>query len=185
MGMRDSERWTAYESPLGTLTVIASREGALRSVSFPGADRGLDPGSECPIEEVTDQLDEYFAGERRGFELDLDLFGEALQMEVWASLAEIPFGSTVSYGELTAQIDPGVFPAGLEPYEQVRAVAREIGRTPVPIVVPCHRVVGANGSLTGYGGGLERKRILLELERRVVSGMSPELAWAQEQLAIL
>ncbi|HWB69899.1 MAG TPA: methylated-DNA--[protein]-cysteine S-methyltransferase [Solirubrobacterales bacterium] len=183
--MSESERWTAYESPLGVLTVIVAPDGALRSVSFPGREWDLDPEAECPIEGVTGQLDEYFAGERRGFDLDLDLYGEALQMEVWASLGEIPFGSTVSYGELTEKIDPAVFPAGLEPYERVRATAREIGRTPVPIVVPCHRVVGADGRLTGFGGGLERKRILLELERRVAAGLSPEPAWAQEQLAIL
>jgi methylated-DNA-[protein]-cysteine S-methyltransferase len=111
------------------------------------------------------QLEEYFAGERRRFDVDLDLRGTPLQLLVWERLREIPYGSTVSYGELAGRVDATAFPVGLEPWERVRAVAAEVGRTPTPIVVPCHRVIGADGSLTGYGGGLERKRALLDLER--------------------
>jgi methylated-DNA-[protein]-cysteine S-methyltransferase len=178
-------QWTTHESPLGVLTAVASAEGSLRNVFFAGQAPALDPAARRPLESVTAQLDQYFAGERQGFELALDLSGAPLRMAVWQRLREIPYGATVSYGELAGDLDPAVFPAGIEPYECVRAVGTAIGRTPTPIVIPCHRVIGADGSLTGYGGGLERKRVLLDLERRVAAGLSPELAWAQRQLAIL
>ena len=110
------------------------------------------------------QLDEYFAGTRRGFELEVELRGTPFQLAVWRRLREIPYGSTVSYGGIVDDLDEAVFPAGLEPHQRARAVGTEVGRTPVPIVVPCHRVIGADGSLTGYGGGLDRKRALLDLE---------------------
>ena len=85
-------------------------------------------------------------------------------MAVWNRLRRIPYGATLSYGEIAEDLGEAVFPADLEPHERARAVGAEVGRTPVPIVVPCHRVIGADGSLTGYGGGLERKRALLDLE---------------------
>ncbi len=85
-------------------------------------------------------------------------------MEVWARLREIPYGTTVSYGQVAAAVDPAAFPPHLERHRWARAVGTEVGRTPVPIVIPCHRVLGADGSLTGYGGGLDRKRALLDLE---------------------
>jgi methylated-DNA-[protein]-cysteine S-methyltransferase len=119
------------------------------------------------MEPVAAQLEEYFAGDRETFELGVELGGTPLQLAVWERLREIPYGETRSYGEVTEGLDESIFPAGLEPYERVRAVGTEIGRTPVPIVVPCHRVVGSDGSLTGYGGGLHRKRALLELEQGV------------------
>ena len=114
--------------------------------------------------QVTAQLDQYFAGERRRFDLDVELGGTPFQVAVWERLREIPYGSTASYGEIAAGLGEAAFPAALEPHERAGAVGAEVGRTPVPIVIPCHRVIGADGSLTGYGGGLERKRALLDLE---------------------
>lgn len=168
MDIGNGNYWTIYESPLGPLTVVAAPGGALRRLRFPeeGAPP-LDETSRHPLESAITQLDEYFAGERQGFELPLELAGTPLQRQVWARLREIPYGETVSYGELTEGIDRSVFPRDLEPYQRVRAVGTEIGRTPVPIVIPCHRVLGADGSLTGYGGGLHRKRALLDLESGV------------------
>jgi methylated-DNA-[protein]-cysteine S-methyltransferase len=110
------------------------------------------------------ELDEYFAGRRRAFELPLDLRGSPFQLAVWEQLLEIPYGSTVSYGAVAAAIRPALYEHGLEDYMRPRAVGAAVGANPIAIVVPCHRVVGADGSLTGYGGGLPRKRALLELE---------------------
>ena len=158
------DRWVTFESSIGELTVVAAPSGALRALHFPGRQLSLDATDRDPLAPVTAQLEEYFAGRRQRFDLPLDLRGTPLQMRVWERLREIPYGETVSYGELAEGVEEAVFPSGLEPHERVRAVAAEVGRTPVPIVVPCHRVIGADGSLTGYGGGLERKRALLELE---------------------
>jgi methylated-DNA-[protein]-cysteine S-methyltransferase len=155
--------WTAYESPLGPLTLVAGAAG-VRSVRFAAPGPRLDRALRDPMPLVVEQLEEYFAGERRAFELGLDLDGTPLQKLVWARLREIPYGETVSYGELAARIEASRYPDGLEPYQRVRLAAKEIGRTPTPILVPCHRVIGADGSLTGYGGGLPRKRALLDLE---------------------
>jgi methylated-DNA-[protein]-cysteine S-methyltransferase len=155
--------WTAYESPLGRLTVVLSPAGALRAIHFPGGP-GMATADAHAMPGVTAQLDEYFAGERREFDLEVELSGSGFQTAVWERLREIPYGSTVSYGQIADDLGEAAFPAGLEPHERARAVGAEVGRTPVPIVVPCHRVIGADGSLTGYGGGLERKRALLELE---------------------
>jgi methylated-DNA-[protein]-cysteine S-methyltransferase len=119
------------------------------------------------LPEVATQLEEYFAGDRRGFDLPLGLAGTPLQLRVWERLERIPYGETISYGELAQEIDPAAYPSGLEGHERVRAAASAVGRTPTPILVPCHRVIGADGSLTGYGGGLQRKRALLDLERGI------------------
>ena len=116
----------------------------------------------CP--RSTDQLDAYFAGELREFELELDLRGTPLQKAVWRALLEIPYGETASYGEQAAKIDPALFDTDVEPWQRARVVGAANGRNPVAVIVPCHRVIGADGSLTGYGGGLERKRALLDLE---------------------
>ena len=153
--------WTVIESPVGPLTLSGGRAG-LREVAFDGQASPRAPRR--PMPEVTAQLEAYFAGELREFDLDLDLRGSPLQIQVWGRLREIPYGSTVTYGELAEQIDAAAFTAGTEPWERARAVGAEVGRTPTPIVVPCHRVIGADGSLTGYGGGLWRKRTLLDLE---------------------
>jgi methylated-DNA-[protein]-cysteine S-methyltransferase len=165
--MSQERETKAYESPVGSLEISVGGDGRLRRIRFPNEEPR--PGESDPgqIEPVARQLDEYFEGERRRFDLDLELTGTPLQLAVWSRLRQIPYGETVSYGELTADLDPAVFPADLEPYQRVRAVGTEIGRTPVPIVVPCHRVIGADGSLTGYGGGLHRKRALLDLEQGV------------------
>jgi methylated-DNA-[protein]-cysteine S-methyltransferase len=138
-----------------------------------------------PMPQLTDQLDAYFAGEREVFELDLDLRGTPLQLLVWDRLRQIPYGATTTYGELARQIDERHYPADLEPYKRVRLAATAIGRTPTPILVPCHRVIGADGSLTGYGGGLERKRALLELEGGSGAGEQPEQTVADRQLSML
>jgi methylated-DNA-[protein]-cysteine S-methyltransferase len=149
--------WTTYDSPIGTLTLFATEFG-LSGIAFPVGDihTAGDPDPDA-LAFATGQLDEYFAGERRAFDLPLDYSGSEFQMDVWHQLRQIPFGETISYGEVTRRI-------GRSDYKDVRAVGGCVGRTPVPIVIPCHRVIGADGSLTGYGGGLERKRALLEHE---------------------
>ncbi|MBS1881080.1 MAG: methylated-DNA--[protein]-cysteine S-methyltransferase [Actinobacteria bacterium] len=173
--------WTICDGPVGPLTVVAGTAG-VRGVWFEGQAPRLEAAGRRQMPVVAEQLAEYFAGERRGFELDLDLRGEPLQLAVWGQLRGIPYGETTSYGELSRRIDPSLFPAELEPYKRVRLVAATIGRTPTPIIVPCHRVIGADGSLTGYGGGLGRKRTLLELERRVAG---PPAGAEADQLALL
>jgi methylated-DNA-[protein]-cysteine S-methyltransferase len=152
--------WTTYEGPLGPLTLVGGDAG-LSSLEFPGA-APRDESDRDPLAfaDVTAQLDEYFDGERRMFNLQLDLRGTPFQLAVWEQLRTIPYGTTVSYGELADRINRP---------DRVRAVGGAVGRTPVPIIVPCHRVIGADGSMTGYGGGLARKRLLLELESRVAA----------------
>jgi methylated-DNA-[protein]-cysteine S-methyltransferase len=156
--------WTVYESPLGSLTLIAGAAG-LRNVLFPGRSTRLEEDARASLPDVTDQLDRYFEGELVGFDLELDLRGGSLERIVWGLLLEIPYGQTIGYGELAGRIDPNAYPDGLEPYKRARLVGAAVGRTPTPIIVPCHRVIGADGSLTGYGGGLDRKRALLDLEQ--------------------
>jgi methylated-DNA-[protein]-cysteine S-methyltransferase len=161
--LEDTLSWTIFESPLGSLTILGGPQG-IRNVHFPGRSPKTNESARRPMEPAIEQLEQYFAGERRAFELDLDLRGTPLQRRVWAELEKIPYGSTTSYGELARRIDDSLYPDRLEPYERVRLVGATIGRTPTPILVPCHRVIGADGSLTGYGGGLQRKQALLELE---------------------
>lgn len=172
-------RWTIYESPVGTLLLVAGPDG-LTDLRFPGGGRGPNEGAEGPIPVVEEQLAAYFAGELREFDLRLDMgCGTPLEREVWRRLLEIPYGETISYGELAGRIDPGLFDADVEPWRRARVVGAANGRNPISIVVPCHRVIGADGSLVGYGGGLERKRTLLELERGTVGGPDPELPASQ------
>ena len=110
--------------------------------------------------EARDQLEAYFAAELREFDLPLAPHGTPFQLEVWHALTEIPYGQTASYAELAARVGrPGAF----------RAVGAANGRNPIAVIVPCHRVIGADGTLTGYGGGLERKRTLLELEAGITA----------------
>jgi methylated-DNA-[protein]-cysteine S-methyltransferase len=106
---------------------------------------------------VREQLKAYFAGQRRDFDLPLAMHGTAFQRGVWHALSAIPYGETLCYGELACRIGRP---------SAARAVGLANGRNPISVIVPCHRVIGANGDLTGYGGGVERKRMLLELERR-------------------
>jgi methylated-DNA-[protein]-cysteine S-methyltransferase len=160
---RTQANWTVYESPIGPLTLVAGSQG-LTDLGFPGRLRAPAGAKKGPMPAVTDQLDAYFAGELREFELGLDLHGTPLEEAVWRALLEIPYGETASYGEQAAKIDPSLFDADVEPWQRARVVGAANGRNPIAIVVPCHRVIGADGSLTGYGGGLERKRALLDLE---------------------
>jgi methylated-DNA-[protein]-cysteine S-methyltransferase len=141
-------------SPVGPLTLEA-RRGRLTGVRFAGrvdADAGGDP----TLAACARQLEEYFSGTRHRFDLPFSLPTAPFDHTVLTAVAEIPFGERTSYGAVTRAV-------GLE-FEDVRAVAAAIGRNPLPIVVPCHRVIGADGSLTGYGGGLARKARLLALE---------------------
>jgi methylated-DNA-[protein]-cysteine S-methyltransferase len=163
--MSDSgAHWTIYESPVGPLTLLAGPTG-LTDLNFPGRLGVPAEAPKRPMPEVTRQLDAYFAGELRDFDLPLDPQGTPLQMAVWRALLEIPYGETASYGEQAAKIDPSLFDTDVEPWQRARVVGAANGRNPISIVVPCHRVIGADGSLTGYGGGLERKQALLDLER--------------------
>jgi methylated-DNA-[protein]-cysteine S-methyltransferase len=155
--------WTIYESPIGPLTLVAGPRG-LTALSFPGQIRVPAEAAKQPLPEVTRQLDAYFAGELREFDLPLDPRGTPLELAVWRALLEIPYGETASYGEQAAKIDPSLFEPDVEPWQRARVVGAANGRNPLAIVVPCHRVIGADGSLTGYGGGLECKRALLDLE---------------------
>lgn len=178
--------WTVYESPIGALTLLGGSRG-LASIHFPGYSSRLAPEARRPMRELVEQLAEYFAGERREFELALDLTGSPLQRRVWELLREIPYGSTTTYGELAAQIDDALYGDDPGAHLRARVVGAAVGRTPTPIVVPCHRVIGADGSLTGYGGGLTRKRALLELEGVSVRGETGERARVRrsDQLALL
>ncbi len=154
------------DSPIGPLTLV-TEGGALTGLYMDvqghepdeatlGVPASLDDDE--VLAEAARQLGAYFAGELTTFDLPLDLEGTGFQRTVWAGLQQIPYGQTTSYGELARRIG--------QPTAS-RAVGLANGRNPVSIVVPCHRVVGSNGSLTGYGGGLPRKQFLLALEQRV------------------
>lgn len=183
--MNSSFGWTVCESPIGLLTVAGVSGGGITHIYFEGHTPRLPEDAKRPMPEVIAQLDAYFAGERQAFELDLDLQGKPLQRKVWQRLLEIPYGKTTTYGEVAGQIDEALYDAGLEPYKRPRVVGAAIGRNPVPVVVPCHRVIGADGSLTGYFGGLERKKVLLDLEGVRLAGATPEPAAPKDQLAML
>jgi methylated-DNA-[protein]-cysteine S-methyltransferase len=178
--MSEAVFWDVYESPIGPLTLIAGEEG-LRGLWFPGKTPAPPEAARRPLPAVAEQLEAYFQGELRAFDVDLDMRGAPLDREVWRRLLDIPYGGTESYGELAARVDPDLFPAGCEPWQRARVVGAANGRNPVSIIVPCHRVIGADGSLTGYGGGLHRKQKLLELEG---SG-KPDPAWETRQTSLL
>jgi methylated-DNA-[protein]-cysteine S-methyltransferase len=151
-----TSRWTTTASPLGPLTLHGGPDG-LTALEFPGHGTPRDEAARAPdlFADAVAQLEAYFAGELRHFDLELDLGGTPFQRDVWHRLLEIPCGETISYGALARALGR---PAS------VRAVAAAVGRTPVPIIVPCHRVIAGDGNLTGYRGGLERKQALLTLE---------------------
>ncbi len=174
--------WTTYESPLGPLTLIAGTAG-LRNVHFPGRAPDLPDGDCNPaaLAEAATQLDEYFAGRRQTFELELDLGGSAFQKRVWSALQGLPYGQTTTYGELADELE--VERSGY--FSGARKVAWAIGATPTPIVVPCHRVIGADGSLTGYLGGLQRKHALLTFEATGRAIDAHWDTWQPRQLALL
>ena len=142
------------DSPIGPLGLVASEQG-LRSVRF-HARRLRGEGTSPILEETAEQLGAYFAGDLTEFDLPLDLDGTEFQQQCWLALATIPYGQTVSYGEQARRL--GLGPAA------ARAVGAANGQNPLPLVLPCHRVIGADGSLTGFGGGLHVKRFLLEHE---------------------
>lgn len=166
--------WNIYESPLGQLTLIGGPAG-LRELRFPGKGGAVDEAHRDPeaLAGAVTQLDEYFAGRRQRFDLTLDLVGTRFQLAVWHALLEIPYGTTVSYGEVGRALGRP---------DRVRAVGAANGRNPIAIIVPCHRVIGADGSLTGYGGGLHRKRALLDLEAAAAGGQP--LLLPQRQLML-
>jgi methylated-DNA-[protein]-cysteine S-methyltransferase len=145
---------TVLDTPIGPLGLEASETG-LRAVTFHASGVRAD-GSSPVLDEAARQLDAYFAGELATFDLPLELEGSEFQRRCWLALATIPYGQTVSYGEQARRLGLGS--------DAARAVGAANGRNPLPIVLPCHRVVGANGSLTGFGGGLDVKRFLLEHE---------------------
>jgi methylated-DNA-[protein]-cysteine S-methyltransferase len=155
--------YRTIESPIGLLT-LAGHGSALTNLRMVDqtyepsrTDWSADPGA---FNDAVDQLGAYFAGELTDFDIELDLRGTEFQQRVWKALLTIPYGDTRSYGEIAEQIGaPGA----------ARAVGLANGHNPIAIVVPCHRVIGASGSLTGYGGGFDRKRTLLELEKKRAS----------------
>ena len=147
------------ETPVGPLTIVAGDSG-LAAVLF-GDEPGASEDSHPVIAATARQVRQYFAGERRAFDLPLDLSGTQFQRRAWLALAAVPYGTTRSYGEQARLLGaPG----------SARAVGAANGRNPLPIVLPCHRLVGADGSLTGYGGGLEIMRALLDLVAGVRAG---------------
>lgn len=153
-------RFVHHDSPVGPLLLAADDE-ALRVIEFPSprhaTARGEDwrEGDNAILREARRQLDDYFAGRRRAFTLPLGPRGTDFQRTVWHALAGIPYGATISYAQLAQRVGKA---------SAMRAVGAANGRNPLPIVLPCHRVVGSDGSLTGFGGGLPTKRFLLELE---------------------
>ena len=152
-------RYTMLDSPLGAMPCARDEVGII-TLLLPHGRGGTEPAADwvrddSAFDDIRIQLAEYFAGTRRSFDLPLHLRGSAFQRRVWAALSDIPCGETTSYGELAQAIGvPGA----------ARAVGLANGQNPVPIIVPCHRVIGANGSLIGYGGGLDAKRWLLTHE---------------------
>jgi methylated-DNA-[protein]-cysteine S-methyltransferase len=180
--MSTAPAWTILESPIGPLTVVAGPNG-IANIHFDGHAPRLPEAARQPLREAVDRLGAYFDGRCRAFELDLDLRGTPLQRQVWRLLLEIPYGETTTYGEVARRVGDSLYDPGLEAYERPRVVGAAIGRNPVPVVVPCHRVIGADGSLTGFFGGIWRKRVLLELEGALPAA-APEPP-AADQLALM
>ena len=163
MAKREQEHTTYYtyvDTPVGTLLLAGSREHGLRYVSFQRGKGAKVPESQwqrsdAPLRDAIRQLREYFRGKRTSFDLKLNPKGTPFQLEVWRALAEIPYGTTRSYAQIARRVGRPL---------AVRAVGLANGRNPLPIVVPCHRVIGSGGQLVGYGGGLPIKQALLQLE---------------------
>lgn len=155
-------RYDIMPSPVGDLLLVADEVGLSHIVMLPW-DRAPDLATMTRDEtgvlgSARDQLDEYFEGERTAFDVTLSMHGSPFQRRVWEALGEIPYGETWSYGQLARTVGD---------VKASRAVGSANGQNPVPIIVPCHRVIGATGKLVGYGGGLERKKYLLGMEARV------------------
>jgi methylated-DNA-[protein]-cysteine S-methyltransferase len=161
-----STRHVVIDSPIGPLTLVRDDDG-LTGLYYPGhwtrPDQTtfgprVEPSEDHGFDEAIAQLREYFAGERQEFDLPLNPLGGERARQVWELLTEIPYGQTTSYGALADQVGSGV---------DARDIGGFVGANPLSIFVPCHRVVGSNGKLTGYAGGLDRKRYLLELENAI------------------
>jgi methylated-DNA-[protein]-cysteine S-methyltransferase len=164
--------YTTVDSPIGELMLVGGDDG-LAGVYMTPHRHGpeLDPAwrrDPAPFAEAARQLEEYFAGDRTEFDLALDPRGTEFQQRVWALLREIPYGETTTYGALAERLGNP---------RTVRAVGLANGRNPISIVVPCHRVIGSDGSLVGFGGGLERKRTLLAHEASVAAGGFRATLW--------
>lgn len=158
---------TQVETPIGLLTVVAGPAGVQQILfdsqpfdSQPSPADGNDEPAGEVLEETASQLRQYFAGDRTSFDLPLDLGGTPFQHKAWLALATIPFGETISYGEQARRVGRPT---------AARAIGAANGRNPIPIVLPCHRVIGASGALTGFGGGLGTKEALLAHEQRVLA----------------
>ena len=156
-------RHAVIDSPVGELTIVAE-DDALTGLYFchhwyrPAAEalgKRVDAGSDELLAKAQTQLTDYLAGRRNGFNLPTRLNGDKTQQRIWHLLSSIPYGETITYGELAAAVADGA---------TAREIGQSVGRNPLSIIVPCHRVIGRNGQLTGYAGGLERKQFLLELE---------------------
>ena len=150
---------TTMDSPVGELTLVADDDG-LTGVYFPHHWYRPDPATfgrpaDAGFGEVKTQLTEYFAGERQHFDLRLNARGDDFQRHVWELIGDIPYGQTATYGDLARELGSQVL---------AKDVGAAVGRNPLSVIVPCHRVVGRDGRLTGYAGGLARKRFLLDLE---------------------
>jgi methylated-DNA-[protein]-cysteine S-methyltransferase len=153
--------YATMPSPIGELLLTREGDALTRLLMSPFDIDDAWQRDDGALRPFVSQLKDYFAGRRREFDLALAPAGTEFQRRVWAALCEIPYGETWSYLELATQIGNP---------KACRAVGLANGRNPIAVVVPCHRVIGANGSLTGYGGGMERKRVLLDLERASVGG---------------
>jgi methylated-DNA-[protein]-cysteine S-methyltransferase len=154
-----SIRYSFHDGPEGRLLLAIDDDGNLVRLHFAHRHDHVEAGwvrDDAALGDWSAQLDEYFAGTRTTFDLPLQLHGTPFQVEVWEQLRRIPYGETISYGELAKRVDRP---------EAARAVGAANGQNPIAIVVPCHRVIGADGSLTGFGGGLPWKRWLLAREQ--------------------
>ena len=169
-----STRHVVIESPIGPLTLVRDDDG-LTGLYYPGhwtrPDQTtfgprVEPSDDHGFDEAIAQLREYFAGERQEFDLPLNPLGSERARRLWQLLAEIPYGRTTTYGALARRIGGGISP---------RAIGGFVGHNPLSIFIPCHRVVGSTGKLTGYAGGLDRKQHLLELEKAVP--VAPQALW--------
>jgi methylated-DNA-[protein]-cysteine S-methyltransferase len=162
--------WTRLDSPVGPILLTADPDGTLTSLSLPEQKGGRtvqddwrhDPGL---LREAAEQLAAYFAGDLKEFHLPLRGRGTEFRERVWAALDSVPYGATVTYGEIAARIGA--------PRAAVRAVGTAIGANPLLVLRPCHRVIGADGTLTGYAAGLDRKHWLLTLEGALQPPVSP------------
>ncbi|MBP2474447.1 methylated-DNA-[protein]-cysteine S-methyltransferase [Crossiella equi] len=163
---------TVLESPYGPLTLVAT-DGVLSAVYMHEqrhrpAEESFGETDPAAFGEAIEQLEQYFARERTGFDLPMSLHGTEFQRSVWQLLLEIPYGETATYGELAQRLGKP---------NAARAVGLANGKNPVSIIVPCHRVIGSTGDLTGYGGGLATKRRLLDFERGAGTGPAQQTMW--------